>query len=96
MDAHNSVVVLRYNDACIVRIREDGVVTDRRFDYEPFARSWADGQRMRMALAEVEVISIGGKPDENGAACSGMSSGADADDVQRPGEKRRKSEDRAI
>ncbi|MBA4784316.1 MULTISPECIES: hypothetical protein [Pseudorhizobium] len=48
----NSAWIVREGDKFIVRIREDGEVTEKAFDHEQFARSWATGQRMRVETLE--------------------------------------------
>jgi hypothetical protein len=48
----NSAWIVQEGDKFIVRIREDGEITEKSFEHEQFARSWATGQRMRVETLE--------------------------------------------
>jgi DUF1680 family protein len=45
-----SVEVLEKDGKTIVRIVSDGHVSERKFDHADYARSWAEGQRVRLGL----------------------------------------------
>lgn len=47
----NSVQLVQENDQWVVVIVESGEETRRTFDIEAHARSWADGQRIRLGLS---------------------------------------------
>ncbi|MCQ1772861.1 hypothetical protein NOI24_16245 [Neorhizobium galegae] len=45
-----SVELLEKDGKTIVRIINDGHISDRKFDHADYARSWAEGQRIRLGL----------------------------------------------
>ena len=44
----NEVKTISLGGKTIVRITENGFVSERTFDYPDFANSWAEGQRVRL------------------------------------------------
>jgi hypothetical protein len=49
-DAANSVDVLQEDDAWIVRVTIDGRSEDQQFKVEKAARTFAEGQRLRLSM----------------------------------------------
>ncbi len=47
----NEVRTISIGGKTVVRITEDGSISERKFDYADFANSWADGQRVRLEQA---------------------------------------------
>ena len=47
----NSVKVIPEDEQFTVRVVEDGEVSEKHFSFEKFARSWADGQKVRLDQA---------------------------------------------
>ncbi|MCQ1779106.1 hypothetical protein NOJ05_18030 [Neorhizobium galegae] len=45
-----SVEVFEKEGKTVVRIVTNGHVSDRKFDHADYARSWAEGQRVRLGL----------------------------------------------
>lgn len=51
-EENDSVEVMLIGSGVLVRITEDGAVYEREFECEEFARSFAEGQRLRLGLAK--------------------------------------------
>jgi hypothetical protein len=49
----NSVEIVSVDDKFVVRIAEDGETSDKSFVSEVFARSYANGQRIRLECDEL-------------------------------------------
>lgn len=51
--AENSVEVIHERQTIVVRVTENGETVTKQFDLSEHAKSWADGQRIRLSMNKI-------------------------------------------